>query len=371
MSSSHQFTQVILDILTQHFGDIAEEIFNKSPLIQYLNIKTKSANRDSKSRPSLGNHYALYVLIEDYINGNFNTNKNYENYEGAKFSDLLRRQRELPFGEKLQNHALNHRLNMEFKKYFPTLGEEPILRDIATSRYWINENLLIVTVSKVQYNIAIAIKDIIDSFVAVRQKSFRDFMRYCDELLVIENKNCDEAIAFIKNLLKPNTDARVFEITSYAILKIFYAQQTIFWGYSLDTLVEDALILYKTGRTNANDGGIDFVMKPLGRFFQVTETVEVDKYFLDIDKIQRYPITFVVKSNETPEQIKAKIKQQAEIKYKIKAIVKRYLNCIEEIINLPSLDDKLTEIVGNNQIQDVIREILIQSKLEFNIDEAD
>jgi len=44
---------------------------------------------------------------------------------------------------------------------------------------------------------------------------------------------------------------------------------------------EDFLILYKTGRTNANDVGIDFVMKPLGRFFQVTETLDVRKYFLD------------------------------------------------------------------------------------------
>ena len=51
-------------------------------------------------------------------------------------------------------------------------------------------------------------------------------------------------------------------------------------------------MLYKTGRTNANDGGIDFVMRPLGRFFQVTETVDVNKYFLDIDKIQRFPLTF-------------------------------------------------------------------------------
>ena len=35
----------------------------------------------------------------------------------------------------------------------------------------------------------------------------------------------------------------------------------------------------------------DLVMKPLGRFFQVTETIDVGKYFLDIDKVQRFPIT--------------------------------------------------------------------------------
>lgn len=43
--------------------------------------------------------------------------------------------------------------------------------------------------------------------------------------------------------------------------------------------------MYKTGRTNANDGGIDFVMRPVGRFFQVTEVNNYDKYLLDIDKV--------------------------------------------------------------------------------------
>ena len=30
----------------------------------------------------------------------------------------------------------------------------------------------------------------------------------------------------------------------------------------------------KNGRTNENDGGIDFVVRPLGRFFQITETLD-------------------------------------------------------------------------------------------------
>jgi len=49
-------------------------------------------------------------------------------------------------------------------------------------------------------------------------------------------------------------------------------------------------------------------MKPLGRFFQVTETVDSRKYFLDIDKIERYPITFVVKSLDTVEGIREGLK---------------------------------------------------------------
>ena len=367
MTNNHQFTQVIFEMLNKYFDKNAEDIFKNSPLLQYLNIKTKSANKGSKSRPSLGNHYALYVLVEDYINKGFYNQKNYEDYEGARFSDLLRRQRELPFGEKLQNHALNHRLNMEFTKYFPTLGQKPILRDLETSRYWINENLLIIKVAKVNYNIAIVIKEIIDAYVNARQQSFRDFMSYCDELLEIENKDNNEAVNFIKSLLRPNVDARVFEITSYGILKTFYGEQKIFWGYSLEELTEDNLILYKTGRTNANDGGIDFVMKPLGRFFQVTETIDVNKYFLDIDKVQKYPITFVVKSYETPEKIKEKIQEEAKLKYKVKAIVNRYLNSVEEIINLPMLHEYIDIIIEQGKISDIIKEIAIQSQLEFNL----
>ena len=46
------------------------------PLL-HLNIKTKAANRDSKTRSGFANHYAIYVLIEDYLNGGFDTNSGY------------------------------------------------------------------------------------------------------------------------------------------------------------------------------------------------------------------------------------------------------------------------------------------------------
>ena len=51
----------------------------------------------------------------------------YSKYEGAQFSKLFKRQRELPFGRKLQNHALNHRMNEEFRKFFPQIDAQPIL----------------------------------------------------------------------------------------------------------------------------------------------------------------------------------------------------------------------------------------------------
>ena len=150
----HEFTQQIQDVLRSDFGESAEEILEKSALLQYLNIKTISATRGSKARGSFANLYALYVLIEDYLNHGFDGKGDYSNYQGAAFIDLFKRQRELPFGNKLQNHALNHRMNSDFRKYFPQTDYIPILRDVETKRYWINENLLKISAAGDSYNIA-------------------------------------------------------------------------------------------------------------------------------------------------------------------------------------------------------------------------
>jgi hypothetical protein len=360
----HDFTGEIINILDRNTSGQGEALLNSSEIIQYLNIKTKAANRGSKSRAGFANHYAIYVLVEDYINGGFDRNGGYSDYEGAKFSDLFRRQRELPFGSKLQNHALNHRLNEEFKKYFPLCEILPIIRDAETNRYWINEKLII----SGKYNLAQSIKEIIEAYVKARQSAFSEFMAYCQEIIDIQEKSPEKAIKFIKGLFRPNIDARVFEIASFAVLKQHYADQRIYWGWSPEELIEESLVLYKTGRTNANDGGIDFVMKPLGRFFQVTETVDAGKYFLDIDKVQRYPITFVVKTNESNEEILQKIAHQAEAKYQIKAIVKKYIESVEEVINIPRLVEIFEQVLEAGKGAKVIEEIVLQSRVEFNVE---
>ena len=150
----YSFTDKLLEVLKSHFPKNFEDIFNASELLRYLNIKTKSANEGSKARGSFANIYAIYVLIEDYIRNGYLNKGTYSEYVGAKFIDLLKRQRELPFGTKLQNHGLNHRMNEEFKKFFPTCDYTPIIRVAQTNRYWINENLLKVKVNKKKYNIS-------------------------------------------------------------------------------------------------------------------------------------------------------------------------------------------------------------------------
>lgn len=364
----HEFTKKIIEILDYYYPNQGNQVLESSELLQYLNIKTKAANRGSKSRAGFANHYAIYVLVEDYLNHDFHINNNYENYEGAQFTNLLRRQRELPFGSKLQNHALNHRLNEEFRKYFPTSLHLPIIRDATTNRYWINENLIKIIIDNNQINIATSVKDIIDAYVKARSDAFNEFLLYCQQMIDIQQQEPIRSIEFIRGLLRPNIDARVFEIVTYAILKEYYTEQQIYWGWSPDELNTEYLILYKTGRTNANDGGIDFVMKPLGRFFQVTENIDAGKYFLDIDKVQRYPITFVVKTEDTVQNILKKVEEQAKERYKIKAIVKRYMSSVEEVINIPELMRRFDAVVVLNKGAAVIEEIVIQSRVEFNVE---
>jgi len=362
----HEFTKKIKEILRNNFGELSDKIFLESPIIQYLNIKTKSASKGSKSRGSFANLYAVYVLVEDYISKNFHKSGKYSDYEGAIFTNLFKRQRELPFGQKLQNHALNQRMNQEFKKYFPTCDYIPILRDLKTNRYWFNENLLRIKVDTKDVNLAEAIIQIIDAYVETKKGAFEKFIRFCETAKKLPE---GEVITLIASLVEPTVDARVFEIVSYSILKYYYHNQNIYWGFEIDKIQEDNLKLYKTGRTNANDGGIDFVMKPLGRFFQVTETVDVNKYFLDIDKIEKYPITFVIKSSDTIIALKEKIREQAERQYSIRAIVSRYMECIEEIINVPTLIDRFKEAIEQGYLGGILDEIIRQSKIEFSYED--
>jgi hypothetical protein len=363
------FEEVIKDLLKVGFGDSAESVYAECQILQYIAIKTRSADRGAKARSSFGNLYAIYVLVEDYLRKGYDRRSGYGDYEGAKFSDLFRRQRQMPFGQKLQNHALNHRLNEEFRRFFPTCKYIPVLRNGDTNRYWFNEKLLTCRIGKRKHNIARMIVEIIDRYVTAKKAAFSRFIAACENLRSLRPSRRDDVVRFIEGLLAPNVDARLFEVVSFGILKHYYHGQTVYFGYQPDEISEENLALYKTGRTNANDGGIDFVMKPLGRFFQVTESTDVHKFFLDIDKIERYPVTFVVKSDMEVEVLRAKMREHAQERYPVKAVVAKYMACIEEIINIPVLLQRFREAVGRGYLSRIMAEIVKQSKVEFNIED--
>lgn len=229
----HEFTKIIHQILAQNFSASGDQILAASELIQYLNIKTKSANKGSKSRGSFANLYAIYVLVEDYLVKSFHRTGMYSDYEGAVYTNIFKRQRELPFGQKLQNHGLNHRMNEEFKRYFPTCEFIPILRNQKTNRYWFNENLLKVKINENEHNIAETVIHIIDAYVEAKRDSFEKFIQLCKDAQRLTEVQVRE---FIKQMVAPTVDARIFEIVSYSILKYYYNDRVIYWGYELDRL---------------------------------------------------------------------------------------------------------------------------------------
>lgn len=364
----HIFTETIINILKCNFGKQAEIIYKNSELLQYINIKTVSVSKDSKSRSSFANLYAIYVLIEDYINYVFSKKKDYFKYTGANFSDLFNRQRELPFGNKLQNHALNSRLNEEYKKYFFDSKCVPIIRNPKKKKYWININLLKIKIDNKIYDISKSIIAIIEEYIKTKQESFNLFVETCKKFDDSKLSNT-EIKDFIFSLIEEKMDARIFEIVSFSILKYYYCTKYIYFGRTKQKTKKEILKLFKTGRTNANDGGIDFVMRPLGRFFQVTESLDFKKYFLDIDKIEKYPITFIIKTKKSEKELKKEIYNNALLAYSIPSIIKKYMSCIEEVFNIPKLQ-KVYNIIERNNLQlKVVKEILLQSKVEFNYDE--
>ncbi len=45
------------------------------------------------------------------------------------------------------------------------------------------------------------------------------------------------------------------------------------------------------------------------------------------------------------------------------------MNCIEEIINIPLLSQHFKDVISQGQLDDVLNEIILQSKVEFNYEE--
>ena len=323
----------------------------------------KAVHGNSKTRRSLANIYAIYSILHYYQKDFYNSPEKYRKFDGYDYMLLFNYYRKLYGGSKLQNHALNSRVNCEFRNKFSTITNDLII--INNGKYLIHIDYLYV------YNIDISRTccNIIEKYIKLLIAKDNSLLMILDELQGIANYN--KKLEKIRTMLSEDAEARIFEIISYAILKNHYKNIKVYWGYTRNSINEEELQLFKTGRTNANDGGIDFVMRPIGRFFQVTEVNNYDKYLLDIDKVMHFPVTFVIKTN-SPKAIVAKelddyINTRAN---GMLVIEQRYKNAIEEIITINELCEWTNEL-SNDDIDGIIRDIDIYYKLEMNLDVED
>ncbi len=350
----------IKDILQKHYGNDYEKIFDKSPLFQYLDFKMSAIYGNVKSRRSLANIYAIYSILHFYVQDFFDKKEKYKDFEGYEYTKLFRFYRSLYGGEKLQNHALNSRVNGEFKNKIVRENENALII-INNGKYLLHIQYLYVN----ETDISKLALQIIETYIKLLQNKDTSLIATLETLL--NNSNYDEKLQILKSLLQDDCEARIFEIISYAILKNHYKSVKIYIGFSLDSLEEKYLELYKTGRTNANDGGIDFVLRPLGRFFQVSEVNHYDKYLLDIDKVLHFPITFVIKTTQTKDKITQDFKQYIKTKScGMKIIEERYNHAVEEIITINELV-KWLENLKPKSINSLIKDIELYYKLELNL----
>ena len=353
--------QFIENILKTDYPTNYKQLFDDSDLLQYLDKKTSAINGNSKTRKSLGNIYAIYAILHFYVDDFYNQPQRYKAFRGYDYTKLLNFCRSQYGGEKIQNHALNSRLNLEFDNKVArpaNKGKFIIVQD--NGKYMIHIDYIYVSGTDISKTVI----KIIQEYVLLLRKKDDDLIEKLEALS--KETNITTIKSAIKSLLTDDSEARVFEIISYAILKNYYKNTKIYIGYSKEELVEEFLTLYKTGRTNANDGGIDFVMRPIGRFFQVTEVGNYDKYFLDIDKVLHFPITFVIKTNKTKDTIKNDFDSYIQHRSGgMQTIVERYNKAIEEIITINELKEWY-EGLDESSIKNIMNDIVLYYKVEMN-----
>lgn len=354
---SEDFVRVILQ---SNFHESYQRVYDQSFLIQYLDSKMRAVHRNSKSRRSFANIYAVYAILHFYQRDYYQNPDAYRRFLGYDYTQLLTFCRSLYGGSKLQNHALNSRVNGEFRNKFPSALNDLIISN--NGKYLLHIDYLYVG----SFDISRICCEIIERYIqliSAKDHELAQILEYLQSLTDISSKK-----AHLCELLHEETEARIFEIISYSILKNHYKNTKVYFGYSPDALIEESLQLYKTGRTNANDGGIDFVMRPLGRFFQVTEVDNYDKYLLDIDKVLHFPVTFVIKTTKSKDCVLNQLDEYISRRSGGMIVIENhYRKAIEEIITINELLLWIDEL-NDMDVTDLIRDIDICYRLEMNLD---
>ena len=119
----------IVDILKDDYMLEYQKVYDKSLLLQYLDKKMKAVHGNSKTRRSLANIYAIYSILYYYQDEFYERPDQYRQFGGYDYMRLFNFYRGLYGGSKLQNHALNSRVNGEFKNKFPTITNDLIIID--------------------------------------------------------------------------------------------------------------------------------------------------------------------------------------------------------------------------------------------------
>ena len=133
MKISEEF---VAEILQADFPNNYNKVYESNYMLQYLDKKMKAVHGNSKTRRSLANIYAVYSILYFYKSDFYNKPSEYKSFEGYDYMRLFNFYRGLYGGSKLQNHALNSRVNGEFRNKFSNANTDLII--INNGKYLIN-----------------------------------------------------------------------------------------------------------------------------------------------------------------------------------------------------------------------------------------
>ncbi|MCL1880662.1 MAG: hypothetical protein FWF76_00620 [Oscillospiraceae bacterium] len=201
--------EFVREILIEELPDFnAEEVdafFADSLLLRYLDLKTGAIFGDSKTRRSFGNIYAIYSILHFYMDDYYNKASAYKEFEGYEFTKLFVFYRGLYGGKGLQNHALNSRLNGEFKNKFKSDekydGNLIIDND---GKYMLHINYLYIN----GIDVAKIAKKIIEKYINLLVSKDDKLISDIEELLSLCSN--DSKKAKINQMLDEQSEARIF-----------------------------------------------------------------------------------------------------------------------------------------------------------------
>ena len=95
---------------------------------------------------------------------------------------------------------------------------------------------------------------------------------------------------------------------------------------------------------------------------------DYDKYLLDIDKVMHFPVTFVVKTEMTREQVSKDLETYIHAHSGgMRVMERRYREAIEEIITIHELRTWLYSL-DDTDIDGILRDIDVYYRLEMNLE---
>ena len=201
--------EFVESILREAYPLTYQFIYDQSTLLQYLDGKMKAVHGDSKSRRSLANIYAVYSILFFYKEDFCNAPDEYRKFDGYDYIKLFHFYRNLYGGNKLQNHALNSRVNGEFKNKFPNTTNELIVSN--NGKYLIHIDYLYVD----DIDISNICCKVIEKYIHLLKRKDNELSEVLEQLT--NTSSYELKRNKLKTLLSVDAEARIFEICSLTV----------------------------------------------------------------------------------------------------------------------------------------------------------